>query len=93
MATNDKMTGIKLSYDPDPGQAVTNTQFSAPHGLSATQKHRLSDSIGSGRSGQAVRGRRLHPPRFPVVRPRPAPFASCLSGRPPAAVESVQVIK
>ncbi len=39
----DRMIEIKLSYDPDPDLALSNTRFWAPLALSAEQKHTLSD--------------------------------------------------
>jgi coenzyme F420-dependent glucose-6-phosphate dehydrogenase len=41
----DRMIEIKLSYDPDPGLALSNTRFWAPLALSAEQKHDLSDPV------------------------------------------------
>jgi coenzyme F420-dependent glucose-6-phosphate dehydrogenase len=39
----DRMIEIKLSYDPDPEQALENTRFWAPLSLTAEQKHGLHD--------------------------------------------------
>jgi coenzyme F420-dependent glucose-6-phosphate dehydrogenase len=41
----DRMIEIKLSYDPDPEQALENTRFWAPLALTAEQKHGLHDPI------------------------------------------------
>lgn len=39
----DKMIEIKLSYDPDPEQALENCRFWAPLSLSKEQKHDITD--------------------------------------------------
>ncbi|MQA63209.1 MAG: glucose-6-phosphate dehydrogenase (coenzyme-F420) [Actinophytocola sp.] len=54
VARIDKMIEIKLSYDPDPEQAMANTRFWAPLALSAEQKHGLSDPIEMERAGDAL---------------------------------------
>jgi coenzyme F420-dependent glucose-6-phosphate dehydrogenase len=41
----DKMIEIKISYDPDPELALTNTRFWAPLSLTAEQKHSITDPI------------------------------------------------
>jgi coenzyme F420-dependent glucose-6-phosphate dehydrogenase len=41
----DKMIEIKISYDPDPEQALENTRFWAPLSLTAEQKHSLHDPV------------------------------------------------
>ena len=47
----DRMIEIKLSYDPDPEQALQNTRFWAPLSLTAEQKHGLHDPIEMQRAG------------------------------------------
>lgn len=47
----ERMIEIKLSYDPDPGQAVANTRFWAPLALSAQRKHSLHDPVRMQRAG------------------------------------------
>ncbi len=44
----DKMIEIKISYDPDPKQALENTRFWAPLSLTAEQKHSINDPHGDG---------------------------------------------
>jgi coenzyme F420-dependent glucose-6-phosphate dehydrogenase len=41
----DRMIEIKLSYDPDPEQALENTRFWAPLSLTAEQKHSIDDPV------------------------------------------------
>ncbi|GAB3848370.1 glucose-6-phosphate dehydrogenase (coenzyme-F420) [Nesterenkonia populi] len=41
----DRMIEIKLSYDPDPKQALENTRFWAPLSLSPEQKHSITDPV------------------------------------------------
>lgn len=41
----DKMIEIKMSYDPDPEQALSNIRFWAPLSLAAEQKHSIDDPI------------------------------------------------
>ena len=41
----DKMIEIKISYDPDPKQALENTRFWAPLSLTAEQKHSINDPM------------------------------------------------
>src|SRR6185503_4336561 len=41
----DKMIEIKLSYDPDPDQALENCRFWAPLSLSAEQKADFEDPV------------------------------------------------
>jgi coenzyme F420-dependent glucose-6-phosphate dehydrogenase len=50
----EKMIEIKLSFDPDPEQALANTRFWAPLALSAEQKHGLSDPIEMERAGDQL---------------------------------------
>ncbi|MGH3518449.1 MAG: glucose-6-phosphate dehydrogenase (coenzyme-F420) [Haloechinothrix sp.] len=50
----DRMIEIKLSYDPDPDQALENTRFWAPLALSAEQKHGLEDPTEMERAGDAL---------------------------------------
>lgn len=50
----DKMIEIKLSYDPDPDQALENTRFWAPLSLTAEQKHGLHDPIEMQAAGAAL---------------------------------------
>lgn len=47
----DRMIEIKLSYDPDPEQAMQNTRFWAPLSLTAEQKHGLHDPVEMQRAG------------------------------------------
>jgi len=39
----DRLIEIKISYDPDPAQALENTRFWAPLSLTAEQKHSIED--------------------------------------------------
>ena len=39
----DRMIEMKISFDPDPDQALENTRFWAPLSLSAEQKHSITD--------------------------------------------------
>lgn len=41
----DKMIEIKMSYDPDPEQALSKIRFWAPLSLAAEQKHSIDDPI------------------------------------------------
>ncbi len=50
----DRMIEIKLSYDPDPEQAMENTRFWAPLALTAEQKHGLHDPIEMQAAGAAL---------------------------------------
>ncbi|HEX8079053.1 MAG TPA: glucose-6-phosphate dehydrogenase (coenzyme-F420) [Jatrophihabitans sp.] len=50
----DRMIEIKLSYDPDPEQALQNTRFWAPLSLTAEQKHGLHDPIEMQAAGAAL---------------------------------------
>src|SRR5919112_4183438 len=50
----DRMIEIKLSYDPDPDQALENTRFWAPLSLTAEQKHGLHDPIEMQAAGAAL---------------------------------------
>jgi len=50
----DRMIEIKLSYDPDPDQALDNTRFWAPLALTAEQKHGLHDPIEMQAAGAAL---------------------------------------
>ncbi|HEV2886495.1 MAG TPA: glucose-6-phosphate dehydrogenase (coenzyme-F420) [Jatrophihabitans sp.] len=50
----DRMIEIKLSYDPDPEQALDNTRFWAPLALTAEQKHGLHDPIEMQAAGAAL---------------------------------------
>jgi coenzyme F420-dependent glucose-6-phosphate dehydrogenase len=50
----DRMIEIKLSYDPDPEQALQNTRFWAPLALTAEQKHGLHDPIEMQAAGAAL---------------------------------------
>ena len=50
----DRMIEIKLSYDPDPELALSNTRFWAPLALSAEQKHTLSDPIEMARAADEL---------------------------------------
>jgi coenzyme F420-dependent glucose-6-phosphate dehydrogenase len=50
----DKMIEIKISYDPDPQQALENTRFWAPLSLSAEQKHSIDDPIEMERAADAL---------------------------------------
>jgi coenzyme F420-dependent glucose-6-phosphate dehydrogenase len=50
----DRMIEIKLSYDPDPDLAMSNTRFWAPLALSAEQKHTLSDPIEMARAADEL---------------------------------------
>jgi coenzyme F420-dependent glucose-6-phosphate dehydrogenase len=50
----EKMIEIKLSFDPDPDLALSNTRFWAPLALSAEQKHGLSDPIEMEAAGDAL---------------------------------------
>jgi coenzyme F420-dependent glucose-6-phosphate dehydrogenase len=50
----DRMIEIKLSYDPDPEQALENTRFWAPLSLTAEQKHGLHDPIEMQAAGAAL---------------------------------------
>ena len=43
-AAIDRMIEIKISYDPDPRQALENTRFWAPLSLTPEQKHSVSSS-------------------------------------------------
>ncbi len=50
----DRMIEIKLSYDPDPEQALENTRFWAPLALTAEQKSGLHDPIEMQAAGAAL---------------------------------------
>jgi coenzyme F420-dependent glucose-6-phosphate dehydrogenase len=50
----DRMIEIKLSWDPDREQAVTNCRFWAPLSLTAEQKHGTSDPLEMERLGDAL---------------------------------------
>ena len=50
----DRMIEIKLSYDPDPDQALQNTRFWAPLALTAEQKHGVDDPIQMQAAGAAL---------------------------------------
>jgi coenzyme F420-dependent glucose-6-phosphate dehydrogenase len=50
----ERMIEIKLSFDPDPGQALENTRFWAPLALSAEQKHGLEDPMAMEAAGDAL---------------------------------------
>ncbi|MFV0495259.1 glucose-6-phosphate dehydrogenase (coenzyme-F420) [Mycobacterium sp.] len=50
----DRMIEIKISYDPDPEQALNNTRFWAPLSLSAEQKHSIDDPIEMERAADAL---------------------------------------
>lgn len=50
----ERMIEIKLSFDPDPGQAMDNTRFWAPLALTAEQKHGLSDPVEMERAGDEL---------------------------------------
>jgi coenzyme F420-dependent glucose-6-phosphate dehydrogenase len=50
----DRLIEIKLSYDPDPDQALENTRFWAPLSLTAEQKHGLHDPIEMQAAGAAL---------------------------------------
>jgi len=50
----DRMIEIKLSYDPDPDQALENTRFWAPLALTAEQKSGLHDPIEMQAAGAAL---------------------------------------
>ncbi|HEY0165836.1 MAG TPA: glucose-6-phosphate dehydrogenase (coenzyme-F420) [Jatrophihabitans sp.] len=50
----DRMIEIKLSYDPDPQQALENTRFWAPLSLTAEQKSGLHDPIEMQAAGAAL---------------------------------------
>jgi coenzyme F420-dependent glucose-6-phosphate dehydrogenase len=50
----DRMIEIKLSYDPDPDQALENTRFWAPLALTAEQKHGLHDPVEMQAAGAAL---------------------------------------
>ncbi|MBV9820718.1 MAG: glucose-6-phosphate dehydrogenase (coenzyme-F420) [Actinobacteria bacterium] len=50
----DRMIEIKLSYDPDPEQALQNTRFWAPLALTAEQKSGLHDPIEMQAAGDAL---------------------------------------
>ncbi|MGB6244142.1 glucose-6-phosphate dehydrogenase (coenzyme-F420) [Gordonia sp. (in: high G+C Gram-positive bacteria)] len=41
----DRMIEIKISYDPDPRQALENTRFWAPLSLTPEQKHSVNSSV------------------------------------------------
>lgn len=41
----DRMIEIKISYDPDPAQALENTRFWAPLSLTPEQKHSIDDPV------------------------------------------------
>jgi coenzyme F420-dependent glucose-6-phosphate dehydrogenase len=50
----DRMIEIKLSWDPDREQAVTNCRFWAPLSLTAEQKHGTTDPLEMERLGDAL---------------------------------------
>jgi coenzyme F420-dependent glucose-6-phosphate dehydrogenase len=50
----DRMIEIKLSYDPDPRQALENTRFWAPLSLTAEQKHSIDDPVQMERAADAL---------------------------------------
>jgi coenzyme F420-dependent glucose-6-phosphate dehydrogenase len=50
----DRMIEIKLSWDPDPDQALQNCGFWAPLALTAEQKHGLHDPIDMQAAGDAL---------------------------------------
>lgn len=50
----ERMIEIKLSFDPDPSQALENTRFWAPLALSAEQKHGLEDPMEMEAAGDAL---------------------------------------
>ena len=50
----DRMIEVKLSWDPDRGQAVANCRFWAPLSLTAEQKHGTSDPLELERLGDAL---------------------------------------
>ncbi|MGH3549109.1 MAG: glucose-6-phosphate dehydrogenase (coenzyme-F420) [Pseudonocardiaceae bacterium] len=50
----ERMIEIKLSFDPNPEQALENTRFWAPLALSAEQKHGLEDPIEMEAAGDAL---------------------------------------
>lgn len=50
----DRMIEIKLSYDPDPALALSNTRFWAPLALTAEQKHGLEDPVEMERAGDEL---------------------------------------
>lgn len=50
----DRMIEIKLSYDPDPDLALSNTRFWAPLALTAEQKHGLEDPVEMERAGDEL---------------------------------------
>lgn len=50
----ERLIEIKLSFDPNPEQALENTRFWAPLALSAEQKHGLEDPIEMAAAGDAL---------------------------------------
>lgn len=50
----DRMIEIKVSYDPDPHQALENTRFWAPLALSKEQKHDITDPVEMERAAAAL---------------------------------------
>ena len=50
----DRMIEIKISWDPDPAQALENTRFWAPLSLSAEQKHSLTSPAEMERAADAL---------------------------------------
>ncbi|MGW6335727.1 glucose-6-phosphate dehydrogenase (coenzyme-F420) [Nocardia rhamnosiphila] len=50
----DRMIEIKISYDPDPEQALENTRFWAPLSLTAEQKHSIDDPIEMERAADSL---------------------------------------
>jgi coenzyme F420-dependent glucose-6-phosphate dehydrogenase len=50
----DRMIEIKLSWDPDPEQALRNCRFWAPLSLTAEQKHGTSDPLELARLGDTL---------------------------------------
>ena len=65
----DRMIEVKLSWDPDPEQALANTRFWAPLSLTAEQKHSIHSPAemerggrrAAHRAGGQALGRRLRP--------------------------------
>ena len=50
----DRMVEVKVSWDPDPGLALSNTRFWAPLSLSAEQKHSIQPGGDGARRGRAA---------------------------------------
>jgi coenzyme F420-dependent glucose-6-phosphate dehydrogenase len=50
----DRMIEVKLSWDPDPEQALVNCRFWAPLSLTAEQKHGTSDPVEMARLGDQL---------------------------------------